>query len=153
MIKLYKSEILNGERDRDASTRLILLAARELCGVENPVVLRTEMGKPYFADLPLRFSVSHSGSRVILAVSDKEIGADIERIRPRRLDVANRFFTAGEVAYVGDSVERFYEIWTKKEAFGKWCGGGFSSARDTDVTTLDFYTENDGDYIISVYEK
>ncbi len=153
MIKLYKSEILDGERDSDASRRLINLCAAELCGAKNPTVLCTESGKPYFAELSVKFSVSHSGGRVILAVSDKEIGADIQKINPRAMRVAERFFTESECEYVGGEVQRFFEIWTKKEAYGKWLGGGFIAAKDVDVTALDFYTETDGEYVIAVYEN
>ena len=136
---------------------LILQAAKELCGASDPVILRTEAGKPYFADLPIRFSLSHSGQKVILAVSQHEIGADIEQILPRSTDVAKRFFTERERAYVfaaeTEALSRFYEIWTKKEAYGKYLGCGLSGVTSTDVTALRFYTENDGTYAIAVYEK
>ena len=137
---------------------LILQAAEELCGATDPVLLRTPQGKPYFADLPIRFSLSHSGERVILAVSQKEIGADVEQILPRSLAPAKRFFTAREQAYVfsaagDDALLRFYEVWTKKEAYGKWQGSGIDAARAADTTALSFYTENDGGYILAVYEE
>lgn len=152
MIKLYRSDAAKGQD-------LIALAARELCGAENAKVMRTEYGKPYFAELDLKFSLSHSGDRAILAVSEKEIGADIQIMRQISLGVAKRFFTEKEQAYVlaADSDEarraRFYEIWTKKEAYGKWEGRGLSAALKFDVTELDFYTECDGEYAIAIYEK
>ena len=148
-------------RDKDDRKRtlaghcLILDAAKELCGVNDPVILRTPAGKPYFADLPIHFSASHSEDRVILAVSDREIGADIERILPRSTDVAKRFFTKEEQAYLlgaEDAVARFYEVWTKKEAFGKWLGSGIAGALAVDTTRLSFYTEHDGEYALAVYE-
>ena len=150
---------------------LILRAAQELCGVSDPMVLRTAAGKPYFADLPLRFSLSHSAQKVILAVSDREIGADIEQIRPRSLGLARRFYTPLEQAYVFGKVpderdfalpqamqddaflRRFYAVWTKKEAYGKWQGGGLSAAMAVDTATLSFYTEDDGEYALVVYEE
>ncbi len=153
MIKLYKSEIFDGERDSDASKRLIRLAAKELCGVSEPQVLLSDTGKPYFKDLPIKFSASHSGKAVILAVSDREVGADIQQIKPDAVRIAPRFFTASECEYVGDDVMRFFEIWTKKEAYAKWCGEGLVSSRHVDVTNLEFYTEVYGEYVIAVYEK
>lgn len=152
MIKLYRCDIHEGERDSEASLRLICKAAKELCGVDAPVVLRTEKGKPYFKDLPLKFSVSHSDGKVVVAVSDKEIGVDIQHVKPRSPAVAKRFFTFEECTYVGDDIARFYEIWTKKEAYGKWEGSGLAAALKVDVMALQFYTENDGDYVIAVYE-
>ncbi|MBE6679177.1 MAG: 4'-phosphopantetheinyl transferase superfamily protein [Ruminococcaceae bacterium] len=153
MLKLYKSDILDGESDHDASQRLIRLCAKELCAVDAPVVLKGESGKPYFADLPIKFSASHSGGRVILAVSDREIGADIQKVNPRSVRVAKRFFTERECEYVGDNCERFFEIWTKKEAYAKWHGKGLAATMEVDVTKLEFYTETDCDYVIAVYEK
>ncbi len=153
MIKLFKDEILLCESDHDASIRMIKLCANELCEVNDPVILKSEYGKPYFRDLPIKFSVSHSGDRVILAASDKEIGADIQKVNSRAVRVAERFFTEGECAYVGGDCARFFEIWTKKEAYAKWHGGGLAATKDVDVTALDFYTETDGEYVIAVYEK
>ncbi len=159
------------DRKRTLAGRLLLLnAAKELCDARDPVVLRTAAGKPYFADLPIRFSLSHSGDKVILAVSEREIGADIEQLRPFSLGVAKRFFTPAEQAYVfgripiaaerdralqGQDVERlrrFYTVWTKKEAYGKWQGDGMAAALAVDTMALPFYTEQDAEYVLAVYE-
>lgn len=149
MIKLYRCDILRRE---DAHV-LIAQAAEELCGVREPEILRTAAGKPYFADLPIFFSLSHSGGKAILAVSDREIGADIQQMRPVDLRLAQRFFTARERAYVGEDVSRFYEVWTKKEAYGKWQGSGLADVLHVDVLEKPFYTETDGAYAIAVYEE
>ncbi|MBQ6893177.1 MAG: 4'-phosphopantetheinyl transferase superfamily protein [Oscillospiraceae bacterium] len=161
MIKLYRYDIAELPHSaaeasnvrHEAGLRLIKQAAAELCGVKEPVILRTEAGKPYFKDIPLKFSVSHSGRCVILAVSDREIGADVQYMAERSLDIAKRYFTDKEREYVGGDIIRFYEIWTKKEAYAKWDGRGFALARSIDVTNLVFYTENDGQYALAVYEK
>ncbi len=61
-------------------------------------------GKPYFKDVPLYFSLSHSGEYVYLAVSDEEIGADIQKMKnDRRIihEVAGRYFTEKERAALG----------------------------------------------------
>lgn len=160
-----------GDRKRTLAGYLLILgAAKELCGVSDPTLLRTSAGKPYFTDLPIRFSLSHSEEKVILAVSDREIGADIQRMRPISLGVAKRFYTPCEQAYVFGKVPvesdfalpkteqshellcRFYEIWTKKEAYGKWRGDGLVSAFSVDTVSHSFYTENDGEYALAVYE-
>lgn len=161
MIKLYRYDIeslpesaADAQKMRhEVGVMLISQAAKELAGADAPTVMRTDNGKPYFKDIPLHFSVSHSEKRVILAVSDRNIGADIQFIAPRNTDIANRYFTEAECAYIGDDLARFYEIWTKKEAYGKWEGTGLSAALKVDVTNLVFYTENDGEYALAVYEK
>ena len=161
MIRIYRYEIDNPSdtphelhaQQSDAAKMLIQKAAKELCGIDKAEIVRTECGKPYFRDLPIKFSISHSKSRVVLALSDREIGVDIQHISPRGTDVAKRFFTEDEVAYIGDDTVRFYEIWTKKEAYSKWQGKGLAENLDKSVLDLVFYTENDGQYALAVYEK
>lgn len=142
------------ERKKKASDRrlsaagysLALGAADELLGEKSHEVVFADSGKPYFKDLSLFFSISHSGDRVIVAVSDREVGADIEKRREPPRGVAERFFTERERAC------DFFEIWTKKEALGK-CKGGLPHVLSHDVTELPFYTEDDGEYVIAVYEE
>lgn len=160
------------DRKRALAGRLLIhRAAEELYGVSDPPTLRTAAGKPYFMDLPLQFSLSHSADRVILAVSEREIGTDIEQIRPLSLGVAKRFFTPAEQVYVFGKVpterdfalpkaeqddallRRFYEVWTKKEAYGKWQGSGLAAALSVDTAALHFYTEIDKEYALAVYEE
>ena len=153
MIKLYRSDTSLSSRE------LLSHVAKELCGREDATVLISECGKPYFKDLDIRFNISHSGSRMIIAVSDKEIGADIQIKKPIHDGLVKRFFTPEEQEYVlsADSValrlDRFYEIWTKKEAYGKWKGCGMSGVLSVDVTKLCFYTEDDGEYALAIYEE
>lgn len=92
-----------------------------------------EHGKPYFADLPqFHFSLSHSGSMVLCAVSEYEIGCDVERIRDYKERLAKRFFHPQEIdaleAQTDAEAKRllFYRIWTLKESFLKATGRGLS---------------------------
>ena len=62
-----------------------------------------EYGKPYFADakatLGLKFNLSHSNQLALIAISrDREIGVDIEYIRPNFVtdEVAGHFFSPAE---------------------------------------------------------
>lgn len=100
-----------------------------------------EEGKPYFRDLPLFFSISHSGNFVLCAVDGREIGADIQRIQP--VDVgklAGRFFSEPErllLERCGSDEERqrlFFALWTRKEACGKLTGQGVASVLGQDMS-------------------
>lgn len=95
-------------------------------------------GKPFIPELPeFRFNISHSGMSAVLAVSDREIGIDIEKEEKADLAVAKRFFTAPEYAYLcaqPDSNERnraFFRIWTAKESFIKAVGTGLTVSPET----------------------
>lgn len=90
-------------------------------------------GKPYVKNMPVFFSVSHSGDFAICAVSDKEIGIDIERIRPVNLKTAQRFAASEELKYITEE-RRFFEIWTLKEAYFKCVGTGLGA----DIKSVSF---------------
>ncbi len=82
----------------------------------------------------LRFNLAHSAHRGIYAFSwGAELGVDLEYIRDDRdLEaIARRFFAPGEVVRwlelsAPERVPAFFEIWTRKEAYIKACGGGLS---------------------------
>ena len=82
----------------------------------------------------LYFNLSHSGDRLVLAISKLEtIGVDIESSdKPRRVvRIAQRFFSGQEVADLlalnqSRRLHRFYQLWTLKEAYIKACGLGLA---------------------------
>ena len=94
-------------------------------------------GKPRLANThepSLEFNLSHSGDRLVLAISKLEtIGVDIESSdKPRRVArIAQRFFSRQEVADLlvlsqSRRLHRFYQLWTLKEAYIKACGLGLA---------------------------
>ena len=104
------------------------------------VFVQNAFGKPRLADHPsVHFSLSHSGDQAVLAVSEqREIGIDIERVRPLdHLDLARRYFHPNEVATIegarppDDQLLAFFRIWTLKEAVVKAIGRGLSIPLDT----------------------
>jgi len=95
-------------------------------------------GKPWlaprFAHTGWRFNVSHCDDVAVYAFSQgKDVGVDVEAIRPvQEADaIAAQFFSDGErEAYAALSPRRrvlgFLRLWTRKEAFVKALGAGFS---------------------------
>lgn len=89
-----------------------------------------EFGKPYFNELPLYFSLSHSKDFCLCAFSEQEIGADIELIKEKPNKVGERFFSEEEkkeLQFCEDIRGKnllFYKLWTRKEAYGKMTGCG-----------------------------
>lgn len=96
-------------------------------------------GKPELVDFPLHFSLSHSGEYVLCAVSESEVGADIQRMQPLDfLRLAGRFFTEAERAAIevcGEAERQglFFRLWARKEAYGKLTGRGIAAALHRDV--------------------
>lgn len=90
-------------------------------------ILYNEHGKPFF-ELGKKFSISHSGRFTVVAVSEDEIGVDIEERENINPAVAKRCFTEEEQDFAKLSTKNFLRIWTAKEAVLKLLGTGFSYA-------------------------
>lgn len=87
----------------------------------------TEKGKPFAMNLPVHFNISHSNGLVVCAVSNNEIGIDIEKIRTVNPRTAKKFACPDELEYIGTHENGFFEIWTLKEAYFKCIGSGLGS--------------------------
>lgn len=85
-------------------------------------------GKPYLKARPdIHFSISHSGGMAMCALHDSPVGADIEKRRVVGAGVAERVMTAEELRIYTDAPDKqslFFQIWTLKEAYVKYCGAG-----------------------------
>lgn len=119
----------NKQKSRIAADRLRRTAIAEFCNISPAEISfhQNSYGKPYATGLPVFFSISHSGDMVVCAVSEKEIGIDIEKIRPVNLRAAEKFATEKELAYIKNNENGFFDIWTLKEAFFKCIGTGLGA--------------------------
>ena len=99
-------------------------------------------GKP-FVDGGEHFNISHSGDYVVLAESEKPVGVDIERAADIGIDddLRNIALTESERLWAGDSLLRFYALWTRKESLIKCDGSGFIS----EPNQIDALQNNDFD--------
>ncbi|SDD32200.1 4'-phosphopantetheinyl transferase [Mucilaginibacter pineti] len=82
--------------------------------------------KPYVDGHSLKYNVSHSGNWVVIAVANSDIGADTETIDhtfPYQSILSDNFSDA-EADFIGQSAEKFYLLWTRKEALTKATGQG-----------------------------
>ena len=95
-----------------------------------------KFGKPFIAGLDrFHFNLSHSGGMAMIAISPVSLGVDIERIDAKVDidDVAISVFSQSERQYL-DAIphpqrrDAFFRLWTRKEAYLKATGNGFSSA-------------------------
>jgi len=118
-------------------------ALREVLGRyldEDPAAVElriAEQGKPMLAapSSSLRFNLSHSGGRALVAVTwEREVGVDIEQVRPRGdlLALARRALEPAEAdAIVEMSPEArpaaFHAAWTRREAVAKCLGTGLAA--------------------------
>ena len=113
--------------------RLLEYAVSRLYRIGVPELSRDkgEHGKPCFRIHPeIRFNISHSEDLVICAVSDFEIGIDIqEKSRMNTDRIAKKVMSPGEHKKYLTSSERqdfFYRVWVMKESYVKWTGDGIT---------------------------
>lgn len=86
-------------------------------------ILFTAEGKPYLANGP-GFSLSHSGARCVLAISEGPVGADIEGLDESNLIAAPAALSEAELEWIAPApLERFHLLWTRKESIYKALGG------------------------------
>ena len=93
-------------------------------------------GKPFLAQHPeLSFNLSHSAQLALIAVGARDLGIDLEKMRPleSQRDIARRHFAPGEFAALeglpaNDQRVAFYRCWTRKESYAKATGGDLSVA-------------------------
>lgn len=96
-------------------------------------ILSAPNGRPEFSRGGLDANWTHSKGICVLAYSfSLRVGVDIERIRPRTLRIAERFFSNEEKDDLfrsglseDASLAEFYRLWCRKEALFKCAGGSF----------------------------
>ena len=120
-------------------------------------IAENEHGKPYLPDYPkIHFSLSHSGDRVMCAVSQTKVGCDVEEAGCteadiRRIGYVARCLTESERKQALADPSSFYRIWTLKESFVKLTGQGLLIPLSSFEITLDPTTVRQ-DYISEVIE-
>ena len=109
-----------------------LVASRLKLDVGDVEMETNSFGKPFVRrQPPVFFNISHSGRWVVCAISDNEVGVDIEEIKPIDMDIARRFFTENEYEAImahkeSERLDAFYTWWTLKESYIKHIGKGLS---------------------------
>lgn len=116
----------------------LLEAVISSLGVKDLLFVEEQNGKPKLSDRDdIRFNISHSGTKVMCAVSDHDIGCDTERITDIDIGIAKRFFFSEEYKVltecsgIAERKDMFFRLWTLKESFMKATGLGFGLALDS----------------------
>lgn len=111
----------------------------EFCGksvTAADLVESKENTRPEFPKLDFDVNWTHSGGYCVCAFGERgtrgrlRIGVDLERYSPKRLHLAERFFSKEESAQlatlnVDQAQKEFFKLWCRKEAFYKCVGGEF----------------------------
>ena len=104
----------------------------------------SEHKKPYLENQrDMYFNISHSGEWVVCALSRKEVGVDVEKIRKINFNIARRFFSADEVGHLFSLPEKqqldyFFDLWTLKESYLKTLGTGLTKPLSSFTVSEEF---------------
>lgn len=91
---------------------------------------KTYYGKPRLTNKDIKFNISHSGNFVVLAISNDDVGIDIEERKKYHHDIV-KLFHEKEISIIennslNDRVKVFYDYWCLKESYIKFIGKGLS---------------------------
>lgn len=128
---------LQGKDPHEAGLCLL----KELVGEPLPEILRTPMGKPYFADGSVHFSITHTLRHAFCAVSRKPVGIDAEESdRQINLSLAEKILSPTEQEQFRHAEDRrlaLLKFWVLKEAAGKCSGQGLKVYPNHTAFSLD----------------
>lgn len=120
----------------------ILLARRLAVAPAEIAFAASPNGKPRLAGqgVPLAFNLSYGDGMVALAFARRPVGVDVEAVRDNVAfsDIGRRFFRSDELRYLESGVDsgirdRFFRLWTRKEAVLKALGVGLSGLGEVSV--------------------
>lgn len=143
---------------------LITLLLEKNINYNNLKFTKNKDGKPIITNYPLFYSTSHSDEYVICALSDKEIGIDIQRIQKINFKIMNSFFDKDEKFYSNNN-ENYTKVLSLKEAYGKCYGFGINCIKEVkfsikkeniiinDKNVTYKFINDIPNYIISIVEK
>ncbi|MHC1721646.1 MAG: 4'-phosphopantetheinyl transferase superfamily protein [Aminipila sp.] len=111
---------------------------------DSVVINRREHGKPYFKNIPISFSISHSGEIWVCLMADFNVGVDIQIYKSLKYKkVAQRFFQENEVQFINEQgIDAFFQVWARKEAYVKYTGNGFADEGFSSFSVVD--KDNEG---------
>jgi phosphopantetheinyl transferase len=132
IMKLYCKIRGNLNQSADAAALLELAYYRNYNG-KMPKITKTPNGKPYFHDRSdIHFSLSHSKTHVLCAISSSPVGADIESERTISERTKSFFCSSEELLHFEP-----LELWVLKESYVKLFGNTIA-----DIKKLRFTRKN-----------
>ena len=121
-----KEKALNYKNEKDQIRSL--LSSYLINQLSKEEIFTNEMGKPYFKNGPY-FNISHSGKYVIMAISNKEVGVDIEENVDKDMSMLLKIFNEAEAKMLKEHAD-FYYLWCAKESLIKCIGSSIGHIKE-----------------------
>ncbi len=133
----YDSEAISNRKESKLG-RILLHKALSQLGEENYTAEYFKNKKPGLkSDKELYFNISHSGDYVVLALSEAEVGCDVQQLKPYNPKVAKRHYCESEAKLIENTPDKddmFIRLWALKESVLKFSGEGISGG----LSSFDF---------------
>lgn len=133
-----KIDFYRFDKDKKLSCGAYLLLKKLLSEekIKKPIFKTGKYGKAYISNYEnIHFNLSHSGKMVLCAISDREVGADIEYIDPEiDLNIAKHYFYNSEyenIMNAENKPDEFFKYWVLKESYMKYTGLGMNLELDS----------------------
>ncbi len=137
---------LKGVPEKAVQTAVAHLLSRYIVrDYGNAQIVKDDFGKPFYANLPLFLSVSHSDNLVVSSLYFQNHGVDVELIRsvPERTArgvLSKEEYERFDAAVEPQKSELFARFFTQKESFVKKDGKGFTvKPRDVVFPSATFF--------------
>lgn len=125
---LIAATALEGRSGHEAGRQLLAELYFQKTGLSLPEIHITDWGKPYFADSPLHFSITHTPRHAFCVLSERPVGIDAEEMdRPISDKLARKILSPSEkLRYdaAADKRAALLRLWVLKEAAAKLSGEG-----------------------------
>ena len=139
-----KIDFYRFEKDKKLSAGAYLLLKKLLSdeNIKNPTFKTGKYGKAYISNIEdIYFNLSHSDKIVLCAISDMEVGADVEYNDPAiYLDIAKHYFYNSEyenIMNADNPSDEFFKYWVLKESYMKYTGLGMNLNLDSFEIIID----------------
>lgn len=139
-----KIDFYRFDKDKKLSAGAYLVLKKLLSeeDIRKPLFKIGKYGKTYISNYEnMYFNLSHSGKIVLCAISDREVGADVEYIDAEiDLNIAKNYFYNSEYENIMNAENRseeFFKYWVLKESYMKYTGLGMNLKLDSFEIIID----------------
>ena len=156
--KAWKYKNINDKKACAMAYYLLCQGLKEEYNIDKPLFSYNEFGKPYLQNNEnIFFNFSHTKNIAVCAISNTEVGIDVEEVREYNPIIADKILSDEEKSKIKND-EDFFKYWTIKEAVCKCEGTGIANFdfKNIDYTKYDFdmrhYPDHNA-YLTICYKK